>query len=70
MEDLTTQKLVRYTLQVVNREYEDQAVRILGQQGRRPGYVDTPHRTRIQRKRVIGGPNEGFTSQGGSERTG
>ena len=37
LEDHTTQELVEYTLQAVNREYEGQTARILGQQRRRPG---------------------------------
>ena len=37
LEDHTTQELVGYTLQVVNRQYEGQTARILRQQRRRPG---------------------------------
>ena len=70
LEELTTQEFVRYTFQVVKRKYEGQTARILGQQRRRPGDTDMLIRMRIRRKREVEGLNEGFTSQGGSKRTG
>ena len=70
MEDLTAQELVKYTLRVVKHEYEGQTAGILGQQRQGSGYVDMSNRTRIRRKRMDGGPDEGVTGQGGSERTG